>query len=121
MDTFGELLDAVRTVMDGETPSLLDNKSVAEFVTAAAEKIRRNPKTELPMRVAVAKTLVETKIESAKDACALITNGGMNSRRVTVETCMDALAALKSFGDADATKQWADAIEKRFPDALNSN
>jgi hypothetical protein len=117
MDSFAEATDVVRTVMKAETPQLLGGQSVAEFVKAAASNVRDNARTDLPMRIAVAKALVETKTSSVADASAVIINGGISSTKVTVETCRDALGAMKAFGkESDgAVKQWIADVQGRFP------
>jgi hypothetical protein len=117
MDSFAEATDVVRTVMKAETPQLLGGQSVAEFVKAAASNVRDNARTDLPTRVAVAKALVKTKTSSVADASAVIVNGGISSTKVTVETCRDALNALKAFGNESdgAVKQWIADVQGRFP------
>jgi len=107
------------TVLREETPTLLNGKSsVAEFAKDMAAAVRDDPSTALPVRVAAAKALVETKSAPIPDACSLITDGRLDSMRMaTVETCRDALTALKSFGsDAGAaTNAWIGAVKQRFP------
>jgi peptide alpha-N-acetyltransferase len=117
MDSFAEATDVIRTVMKAETPQLLGGQLVAEFVKAAASNVRDNARTDLPTRLAVAKALVETKTSSVADASAVIVNGGISSTKVTVETCRDALKALKAFGNESdgAVKQWIADVQGRFP------
>lgn len=117
MDSFAEATDVVRTVMKAETPQLLNGQSVAEFVKAAASTVRDHARTDLPTRIAVAKALVETKTNSVADASTVIVNGGISSTKVTVETCRDALSALKAFGNESdgAVKQWIADVKGCFP------
>jgi hypothetical protein len=117
IDSFAEATDVVRTVMKAETPLLLGGLSVAEFVKAAASNVRDNARMDLPTRIAVAKALVETKTSSVADASAIIVNGGISSTKVTVETCRDALSALKAFGNESdgAVKQWIADVQGCFP------
>jgi len=110
----------VRTVLVEETPSLLnDSKSVTDFVKARAASVRADEATSLPVRVAVAKALVDTKTGSVQDACSIITEGNAvdTSRNVTVETCRYALETLKSFGNeaTSAIDAWVSAVKRRFP------
>jgi NMDA receptor-regulated protein 1 len=116
LDTFGDLSAAVRSVIAEEAPVLLGMNSLDAFVKDAAALIRNNPITGLPTRTAVVKALTDANIESIRDAVSLITNGGMEARDVSVATCLAALDLLKSFGAeaADATKEWQDAVRRRF-------
>jgi hypothetical protein len=117
MDSFADATDVIRTVMQAETPQLLGGQSVSDFVKAAATNVRDNAGTDLPRRVSVAKALVESKTSSVADASAVIVNGGISSTKVTVETCRDALSALKAFGNESegAVKQWIADVQGRFP------
>lgn len=116
-ESFNELRGPTRTVLDDALPTLLDNHSVEDFVESAATMVRKSSTIALPFRTAVAQALVGTKAGSAADAAALITTGGMDSKLVTVQTCLDAHAALKTFGAeaAAAKNDWATAIQQRFP------
>jgi len=109
-------------VLTDEFPELLGNQSITDFIDQAVSNIRKEPLTDLPLRTAVVKAIADTKHGSIKDALPLITDGGVDSRKVTVESCLDALDLLKSLGaDAsDAVKQWTESVQKRFPNALPS-
>lgn len=110
------------SVLTDEFPELLGNQSISDFIDHAVSKIRNEPLADLPFRTAVVEAFADTKHGSVKDALPLITEGGIDSRNVTVETCLDALNLLKSFGaDAfDAVKQWTESVQTRFPNALSS-
>lgn len=120
-DLKAELPALVQTVLAEETSSILNGKSVADFVRERAAAVRdadaASAASSLPIRIAVAKGLVDAKSASVPDACSLILKGGLESREVTAGTCRDALASLKSFGaDAEgAASQWAEAVKVRFP------
>lgn len=120
MDGFNDSPGAARSVISEETPSLLGNQSACDFIKSATTKIRENPLTDLPMRTAVVKAVTDANIEPIKNAVVLITDGGMDSRKVSVETSRAALDLLRILGtDAEkAANRWTDAIQKRFPDAL---
>lgn len=118
MNEMGDLPGAVGTIIKEETPRLLENQPISHYLSACADKIRNGGSSAtLPIRSAVAKTLVETKSCSVADACALILDGGMSARGVTVESCRDAISVLKSFGDGagSSTEQWIAQVKERFP------
>lgn len=119
---FRDTTEAVRSVLVDDFPALLENQSVGDFINKAASKIREMPLTDLPMRTAVVKAIADTKHGSLKEALPLITDGGIDSRNVTVETSLEALNLLSSLGAEadDATKQWTDTVQSRFPIALSS-
>ena len=108
----GDCPAVVKEVIDAELPTLLNNhKSVADYVAATAA----DTMTNLPTRVAVANALMLVKKAFAEDAAKLILEGGLDGRGVNVETCRQALAALKSLGATDAVGKWTAAVMERFP------
>jgi N-alpha-acetyltransferase 15/16, NatA auxiliary subunit len=118
MDYTGDLPGAVGTIIKEETPRLMENQHVGAFLVAASANIRKEGSTaSLPTRTAVAKALVEAKSGSVSDAAALIVDGGISARGVSVQTCQDALAALKAFGAgaASAAENWVAQVKERFP------
>lgn len=112
-----EINASVKEVLESETERFLDGKSLTEFVQEAAEKVRNNNITDLPMRIAVAKALVNTSTGSVSDACAMIVEGGLDGRGVTPECCRQALACLEGFGEDanDAKSEWISSVKERFP------
>jgi hypothetical protein len=119
LDDIGHLPETVRRVIDEDAPKLLESKSVSDYAKKAAERIRSDVQVDLPFRSAVARALVETKVGSVSEAASLITEGGINARRVTAETCSDALQVLKSFGNdgTKAVEEWSAAVRSRFLEA----
>jgi hypothetical protein len=122
-------LDMIRTVVEEETLALLGDaveqqqQSVENFIKTAVARIRDDPLTELPFRIAVAKSVADEKIGTVSEACALITSGGLTCRKATVDACCEALQALESLGDGDnqaAAREWAMTVTKHFPLAKNS-
>jgi ribosomal protein S17E len=107
---------AVGTVLTEESSKLLSGNTVAGYVTELACKARVDPTTPLPVRVAIAESLVVSKSESAATAAAIIVEGGIHSRGVCVESCRAALTALKGFGSeaSESTKQWINVVKHRF-------
>lgn len=118
--TFNDSPAAVGTVIAELTPVLLGHQSVESFILCAQDKILADPSIELPMRMAVAKAMVEKNMQKIQDAMKLITDGGIDARKVSVETCLSTQHFLESLGsDAlDATVLWKDAVRKRFPMAI---
>jgi len=112
---FKDLPPPVQQVLVEETPPLLNGKSAKEFVESVAASAKSDALTPLPTRVAIAKLLVDTKSGVAADACAIITDGGVNARNVTVESCRQAANVLKSIGDASVVDNWTASVKKRFP------
>lgn len=111
------MVDAVNAVVTEESTKLLDGKPVSSFVTDLANKARVDPSTSLPVRVAIAQSLVLSKTETAASASSLIVEGGISSRGVTVESCRFALDTLKGFGTdaSEPTTQWISLVNDRFP------
>ena len=102
----------VKEVIDSELPTLLNNhKSVADFVGAAATETESN----LPYRIATARALVLVKKASADDVAKYLIDAGLGGRGVSVESCREALDALKGFGAHNAVKDWNAAVKERFP------
>lgn len=116
MYTF-DMVDAVKSVVTEEGPALWSRKPVADFLNDAAATIKQIRLTDLPMRSEVAKSLVLTKTGTVADAASLITNGGIDSRKVSISSCIYAYSVLKSFGDEaeESLKLWTTAVQQRFP------
>jgi NMDA receptor-regulated protein 1 len=116
MNTF-EMVDAVKSVVSDEAPALWNCKSLISFLDDASTKIKHNALIDLPMRAEVAKALVQTKTGSINDAALLITDGGINSRKVTITSCRFAYSILQSFGDEaeEAVNKWTITVQQRFP------
>ena len=118
MKDVGDLPGPVGAIITEETPRLMENKTVAQYLSAAADKIRQNgPSASLPTRTVVAKALVETKSGSVTDACTLILDGGISAWGVTVESCQAAVRTLQSFGNgaSSSNEQWIAKVKERFP------
>ena len=116
--------DLVREVFGCETPPLLNNVSLADFVRDAADKVKTGASREvdyLDYRCAVAKALVSTKSGKVEEASSLILSGGVKCRGVNIETCIKAVEVLKSFGDEGeaATDRWKKSVKEHFPRLLN--
>jgi N-alpha-acetyltransferase 15/16, NatA auxiliary subunit len=116
MNTF-ELTDAVKTVVTEDAPKLVNCKTVLEYIGEVKSKIMQNAETDLPLRTEVAKALVQIGNGSVDEACSIIVDGGMDSRRVSLSTCREAYDVLTSFGDEaqTATKLWMEKVQYRFP------
>jgi hypothetical protein len=108
---------AVREVITSELPALLGGVSFADFVLAAFKQTKQDPLASLDTRIEVGKALIKVKTSSVSDAASLIVNGGLSGRGVTVTSCREALAALKSLGDeaGNATATWISMVTERFP------
>lgn len=114
----GDVAGAVGAIIKEETPHLLGNQPINQYLSASADKIRKvGSAASLPFRTAVAKASVETKAASVSDACALIVDGGMASKGVSVQSCVEAISVLQSFGDGASAskKQWISQVKERFP------
>eukprot|EP00934_Nitzschia_sp_Nitz4_P003979 Nitzschia sp. Nitz4//scaffold19_size178191//168714//171518//NITZ4_002014-RA/size178191-augustus-gene-0.86-mRNA-1//1//CDS//3329540792//3969//frame0 len=111
-----EASGAVKKVLDEEFPNLLNGKAtVEEFLKAGAETVRSDASCVLAYRVAVAKGLVDCKLESASAAAALVTKGGLDGKGVSVDACRDALTTLKAVGDKAACEEWIALVKAKFP------
>jgi len=107
----------VKELMRSETAALLDGKNLLKFVKDARDDMVADVLTPLPKRVAVAQALVSTGAGNVVDAAALIIDGGLEGRGVSVESCRKAQKCLKEFGGeaGDFLRKWSEQIEQRFP------
>lgn len=118
VDTFKDYPDAVHVVLVDETPPLLNGKSVSAFLQDSLTAVLADTTCPLPYRTAVAKSLVDKKITSVADAANLITKTDLRAcRGVSVDSCRNALTALKSFGNEaeGSTREWIASVKDRFP------
>lgn len=116
-DGLGADQAAVREIISDELPVLLNSQSVDDFVSAVVEKVKQDPLSSLSTRIDVAKVLVTRKNATVVDAASLIVDGGLSGRGVTIESCREALVALKGLGDdaTDSKEKWVAAVSERFP------
>jgi peptide alpha-N-acetyltransferase len=112
-----EISGAVKTVVSEETANLLDGKAVGDFVTDLGNQARGDPTTSLPLRIAIAESLIKAKLESGATAAKIVVDGGINGREVNIESCRAALSSLKGFGSdaSSSTSQWVSLVKERFP------
>ena len=117
IDTFTDLSDPAQIIFKEAAPRLLDGMDVVGFVKAAAKAAVNDGLTALPLRCAIAKAVVESSAGPVSEACCLITKDGIRSRGVTVASCHQALAVLKSFGkDGEAAvEDWIAEVKATFP------
>lgn len=117
------LVGAVNTVVTEESSKLLGGKTVAVFVAELASMARNDPTTPLPLRVAITQSLVESKTETIASATAIIVEGGIDSREVSVESCRAALKLLQGLGSdaSESTNKWIAIMKDRFPMAKEVN
>jgi hypothetical protein len=109
-----EYPSVVKEVIDAELPALLGNhKVVADYVAGAASSV--NDLTSLPTRIAVAEALVLVGKASTTDAAKVIVEGGIDGRRVNVETCKAASSALKTLNANESCAKWDTLVKARFP------
>eukprot|EP00980_Cylindrotheca_fusiformis_P005774 scaffold1203_cov117-Cylindrotheca_fusiformis.AAC.13 len=106
--------DAVKLVITQESSNLLNRKSVADYISEAAEQAKSNRRTSLPLRTAIAEAMVKTNPSSVNAASALVVDGGIDGTDVSVESCRKALAVLKGFRSASVEK-WQSTVLGRFP------
>jgi hypothetical protein len=113
--TFPKNSGVTKTIADEASISLLNGKSLGDFVKEASAAM--TGLTTLALRTAVAKALVETQTGSVTEAAALIISDGLDSRMVNVDSCREALRALQSFGDEAtvAVADWTLQMKSRFP------
>jgi len=89
---------ASQTVIASEFPKLMNENSLADFVTLAVEEIKADALSSLPMRIAVARAMLSTNVGSSSDATSLILDCKLNVRCVSVETCREAMQFMDSLG-----------------------
>ena len=98
----------------------MGNKTISEFVSEAYECIKKNPLTDLPMRVAVMKALITTNTGTLKDAISLVMDGGLDGKKVSISNCKKAIQCFDSLGkdakDAkDAKLKFISMVREKFP------
>jgi hypothetical protein len=96
------------------TSSLLEDKTVTEFVSASRKRVI-SADASLDMRIAISKALVSTGAGTLLEASSLIVDGGLNVRNATVENCREALRCLSNFGEEEAKAKWISLVKKCFP------
>mmetsp|Transcript_19765 Transcript_19765/g.39382 ORF Transcript_19765/g.39382 Transcript_19765/m.39382 type:complete len:916 (-) Transcript_19765:49-2796(-) len=106
----------VLDIVTKEMSVLLCGKSVNDYVSQAAEKIRKDSSTSLYERICVAKALVRVSATSVKEAASLIVDGGINGKYANILNCQKALDCLKTFGvSADKLKiSWVKQVKERY-------
>lgn len=111
------LSEAATLVLKEEFPNLLNGATAKEFVAEAAKRIKDGEVTSLPYRVAVAECLVKVGLETPGSAATMIVESGLNIPGVSVETCTDALRAIKNLGTdiTPSADKWATMVQERFP------
>eukprot|EP00581_Thalassiosira_minuscula_P017759 CAMPEP_0183722740 /NCGR_PEP_ID=MMETSP0737-20130205/14604_1 /TAXON_ID=385413 /ORGANISM="Thalassiosira miniscula, Strain CCMP1093" /LENGTH=974 /DNA_ID=CAMNT_0025952969 /DNA_START=188 /DNA_END=3112 /DNA_ORIENTATION=+ len=106
---------ASEEVIASEFPTLLNNKSLTNYISSAAEKVKADALSSLPLRIAVARAMLETKVGSSGEAAALVLDSKLNVRCVTVETCREALQFMELTGDKHNKEQMKQLIDAKFP------
>ena len=105
-------------VLSYELASLIDDLSLSDYVLRAAARIHENCSySELPMRVVVAKALIDVEIESITNATAYIIEGGICAPKASLENCREALKFLSELGvdAAEAARSWTEIVKQRYP------
>lgn len=105
-------------VLSYELASLTDDLSLSDYVLRAAARIHENCSySELPMRVVVAKALIDVEIESITNATAYIIEGGICAPKASLENCREALKFLSELGvdAAEAARSWTEIVKQRYP------
>lgn len=118
MSDFGDLPEAVCAIIKEETPQLMENKTIEQYLASTSDKVRGGgASSRLTTRTAVAKALLATKAGSVADASALILDGGISSKGATVSACQEASKVLKSFGDSASAsaEKWISQVKERYP------
>jgi hypothetical protein len=108
---------ASEQVISSEFPTLMNDKSLADFVQSAVNKAKADASSSLPLRIVIARAILSANVGSASDACSLIFDSKLNIRCVAVETCQEALEFMESLGNdgAEAKERMKMLIAKKFP------
>jgi hypothetical protein len=116
-----DMAGAVKNVVTEECSKLLNGVSVANVVTELAQKARSDSSTPLPLRIVIAKSLVNTKSEPVDKAVSVIVDAGSDMRGFDIESCRLALTTLKDFGSEAslAVEKWKLLVNKQYPLAKN--
>ena len=112
--------NTVQAVLHEEAPKLFKDKSVNDFIQSRASIVREEKATNLQLRTAVCRALVNHNIGSREDALSMVLADGMNGRGVSMDTCRETLEVLQQLGDDAAIRDWTDQVEKRFPGAVKN-
>ena len=107
----------VQQVYASEKASLLQNKSLNEFISTAKETITNDPSSSLPSRLAISKALISSKSGSIEDVASIIMGQGLNIRGVTFENCQEVTSFIQGLGkEAEAAlDRWNSLLKQRFP------
>ena len=107
----------VKEIVASEMKTLLEGKSMTEYLTDAYTRVRNDSLTDLPTRVAVMKALLLSNTGAAEDAVSLVLDGGLDGREVSVVNCRKAISCLKSFGNSvkEAKECFISKVQDKFP------
>lgn len=107
----------VQQVYVSEKASLLENKSLNEFISTAKETITNDRSSSLASRLVLSKALISSKISSIEDIASIIMGQGLNIRGVTFENCQDVTCFIQGLGkEAEAVlDRWNSLMKQRFP------
>ena len=108
---------AAEHVLSSELPKLLNNDTLAGFVKMTVDRVNADSLTSLPMRIAVARAMLQANLGSIAEATSLILSSKLNVRGVTVEACRDALAFMEALGTdgSDSKNQMTKLVTTKFP------
>lgn len=107
---------AVEEVFASEKVNLLgpSSKTLIGFVSEWHEKVKVIPLCSLPLRVEVAKAMIKCNVGTHSDASDLIVSRGLDSRGVTLQSCLDAINTLKSINGAGKQVQEFKTLAKNM-------
>ena len=110
--------DDVQKVFEMQKLAVFGGKNLNEFIEDISKAIL-DSKTDLKVRVAVAKSLTDTNMEWKKLACDTITGRGLDVHGITLDNCSASIDYLNSLGDDDtdvnkARDNWIKLTKERF-------
>jgi hypothetical protein len=109
-------LPAVEEVFTSERATLLEGKSLNDFVSDWCKKVGSASFGTLSLKMEVAKAMVSCTIGSATDASNLIITDGLEVHGVTLAACEETLVFLKSLnGTESEAEKFAELAKGRYP------
>ncbi len=110
----------VQAMFETEKMALFGNQGVADFVQAVVSQVNK-AKSDLSMRIAVAKAQIKLNIGNAREICEMITNTSLEIHGATLGNCTDCKSFLDNLVDGSADDSltgfkddWKASVKSRF-------
>lgn len=92
----------------------MNNQSLTDFIQSNFDRVKSDPISSFPMRIAVSKAMISAQVGSKKDALSLILDSKLAGRGVTIDSCRKAMQFVESV-DASSKEQLPMLVATKFP------